>query len=132
MTNADYTTRRARSQIRSGVAPGDGRGLLYQVCQATQAHYADRAGISLGLCGGEPGPAYATPADLRPDVAAALAAGVRDIALADLAGIIGSPNPDAWFEMVRACTPAAPAITAWASRSFENRKRMARILAYFQ
>lgn len=127
----------------SGVDPTDVRGLLYQVCQAAHAHYpqdtacGDRAGISLGLCGapssgGDPRLAYATPADLQPDVAAALAAGIQDIALADLAGIVQSPGPGAWFEMVRTCEPAAPAITEWARRSFDNRKRMARIFAYVQ
>jgi hypothetical protein len=115
-----------------GVGPADARGLLYQVCQATQSHYTNRASVSLGLCGSDPRLAYATPADLQPDVAAALAAGIQDIALADLAGIVQSPGPDAWFEMVKTCEPAAPAITAWARRSFENRKRMARIFAYFQ
>jgi len=115
-----------------GISPAEARGLLYQVCQAVHAHYGDRASVSLGLCGGEPGLAYATPAELQPDVAAALAAGVQDIALADLAGIVQSAQPGAWFETVQTCAPAAPAITEWARRSFENRKRMAHIFGYFQ
>jgi len=118
--------------IGSGIAPADAQGLLYQVCQATHAHYGDRAGVSLGLCGVESGSAYATPAELQPDVAAALAAGIQEIALSDLAGIIASPDPAAWFQAVRSCAPAAPAVTAWARRSFENRQRMARLMAYFQ
>lgn len=121
-----------------GLTPADAQGLLYQVCQAAQAHYGDRAGVSLGLCGASPGgdepPGYATPADLQPDVAAALAAGVQDIALADLAGIVRSLEPGAWFDIVRTCEPAPPAagVTEWARRSSDNRKRMARIFTYFQ
>ena len=117
------------------IAPADARSLLYQACQAVQARYGDHAIVSLGLCGAATRSGesfYATPADLQPDVAAALAAGVQNIALADLAGILQSPEPGAWFEMVRTCMPAAPAVTEWARRATDNRQQMARLFTYFQ
>lgn len=119
----------------SGVAPADSRSLLYQACQALQARYGDRAGVSVGWCGAAPSAGesfYATPADLQPDVAAARAAGIQDVALADLAGILQSPAPEAWFELARTCAPTAPALTEWARRALDTRRQMAQLFAYFQ
>ncbi|MBU0490495.1 MAG: hypothetical protein KKA73_05850 [Chloroflexi bacterium] len=121
------------SMVRDmGLTPVDVAGLLYQECQALQAQPHATAVVSLGLCGGQQRGAYARPADLVVDVAAALAAGIQHLALADLAGVLRSPEPAAWFDLVRTTEPAAPAITPWAQRTFENRKRLARIMMYFQ
>ena len=54
-------------------------------------------------------PYYEDPDELRPDVQAAVAAGIADIAVHSLEGILGKKDPEAWLEVVARSGPAVPA-----------------------
>ena len=87
------------------------RARLYEVGRELRRHLGDRAAASIGLTGvGVLGsePHYARPDQLEPDVAALKAAGIEDLAIYNLEGILTSPQPEAWFEMIRT-TPALEA-----------------------
>lgn len=71
----------------------------------------ERASVSLGVTwtgvlGDEP--YYQKPDDMRPDVEAAKAAGVRHIWIYNLEGILKAPRPADWLEMVLNAEPIHP------------------------
>lgn len=89
----------------------DANWLVYDNCRRLREKFGGRAGVSLGLTGGgvlEGEPVLDSPADLRTGLEAALAAGVRDVSIYSLEGILVRPEPRAWFEAIRAATPAVP------------------------
>jgi hypothetical protein len=109
---------------------GCDRRWLYEVARDLRLRLADSvAGASIGLTGvGVLGsePHYVGPAELAPDVAALKAAGVDDLAIYNLEGILDSGNPEAWFEMVLNTPPAVPPPTA-ASRRRQLRVKLRRL-----
>jgi len=75
--------------------------LLALTARLTRARFGARAALSLGTVG--PGafgdePGYRDPRELARDVAIARAAGVDEIALFDLGGVIRRAPAEAWFE----------------------------------
>lgn len=73
--------------------------------------FGSRAGASLGVTGtGVLGnePAFRYPEGLLPGVEAALAAGIRDISIYNLEGILASGEPRRWLEMIRGARPTTP------------------------
>ncbi len=68
---------------------------------AAKARFGERAALSLGCVGaGAFGsePAYRDPSELARDVALARAAGIEELALFDLGGVMRRPPPEAWFD----------------------------------
>jgi hypothetical protein len=94
---------------RSVVRRDDARAILHEIAIATSRRFGDRASISLGAVGtGAFGDEalYRTPSELADDVAVARAAGVDDLALFDLAGVVGRPPLDDWLDVFVATAPA--------------------------
>lgn len=110
----------------------DARWQQYRLgCQLIERLGPERVGFSLGLTGvGVLGDEafYSSPASLRLDVAAARAAGVTDLALYDLRGILNQPQPEAWLEALAFTEPAIPEPTPWAQRSALVRRGLGRLL----
>jgi hypothetical protein len=74
--------------------------VLARTCIAARARFGGAAGISLGAVGlGALGnePVYRSPAELAEDVAVARAAGIDDLTLLDLGGVLARPDPEAWL-----------------------------------
>jgi len=117
------------------VAPDDARWMQYEVgCELKRA-FGARAGISLGLTGvGVLGdePHYIDPAQLAPDIAAAKASGINDIAIFNLEGILRSPDPAAWFQVAIDTPPQTPRQTKWAAKERAKRRRMARSIGWWR
>ncbi|MDB4998076.1 MAG: hypothetical protein JWM74_5508, partial [Myxococcaceae bacterium] len=75
--------------------------VLARTCTATRARFGGTAGISLGAVGlGALGnePVYRSPTELAEDVAIARAAGLDDLTLLDLGGVLTRDDPEAWLE----------------------------------
>ncbi len=118
---------------------GDALALLGWSCRTAARRFGAIAGASLGAVGsGAFGdePTYRSPAELADDVAVARAAGVDDLALFDLGGVLRRPPAEAWLDPFTARLPLsrddahAPWIT-WraARRSPAWRSRAARCAA---
>ena len=89
---------------------GDARALLGVACRAAADRLGGRAGASIGAVGvGAFGnePTYRGVAELADDVAIARAAGVDDLALFDLGGVIQRGPPEPWLDAFVATEPAA-------------------------
>lgn len=102
---------------RGLVARKDARALLASGCARAKSRFGERASVSLGCVGtGALGdePTYRDPAELADDVAIARAAGVDDLALFDLGGVLDRGSPEAWLEAFTATAAAsAPPPTTW-------------------
>lgn len=88
----------------------DARALLARGCSSAVRRLGARAGASLGAVGtGALGnePVYRGVDELADDVAVARAAGLDDLALFDLGGVLRRPPPEAWLEAFVATEPAA-------------------------
>ncbi|WP_437329837.1 hypothetical protein [Sorangium sp. So ce381] len=86
---------------RGALEREDAVALLAWGCRAAARRFGPRAGASLGAVGkGALGdePVYRSVAELREDVAAAEAAGVSDLSLFDLGGVLARPPAEAWLE----------------------------------
>ncbi|XXX81254.1 hypothetical protein WMF30_21065 [Sorangium sp. So ce134] len=95
---------------RGALGRGDAVALLAWACRAAARRFGPRAGVSVGAVGrGALGdePVYRSVAELREDVAVAAAAGVADLALFDLGGVLARPPAEAWLEAFVA-PPAEP------------------------
>lgn len=104
---------------RGTIRRADARAILGSCCVAAAARFGARAGASLGAVGtGALGdePVYRSVAELADDVAIARAAGVDDLALFDLGGVLRRPPAEAWLEAFTA-TPAAAAVPSPTLRS---------------
>jgi len=117
------------------ISPDDARWMQYEVgCELKQV-FGERAGISLGLTGvGVLGdePHYTAPSQLAPDIAVAKAAGLEDIAIFNLEGILHSTDPAAWFQTAIDTPPQVPRQTAWAARERARRRRLARSIGWWR
>ncbi|MDC0681273.1 hypothetical protein [Sorangium atrum] len=86
---------------RGALGREDAVALLAWGCRAAARRFGPRAGASLGAVGkGALGdePVYSSVAELREDVAVAEAAGVSDLSLFDLGGVLARPPAEAWLE----------------------------------
>ncbi|WP_437839943.1 hypothetical protein [Sorangium sp. So ce1153] len=120
---------------RGALGRDDAVALLAGACRAAARRFGPRAGVSLGAVGkGALGdePVYRSVDELREDVAVAAAAGVADLALFDLGGVLARPPAEAWLEAfvappLEARLPratlrargvvAAAALLGWAARA---------------
>lgn len=110
-----------------GCSISQARGLQYLQCKRLKQALESRAAVSLGLTGvGVLGdePIYKSPQELMPDVAAARAAGIEDIALYNLEGILASSDPGAWFQVVQDTEPRVPGELEWASGHLRWRRHL--------
>lgn len=85
--------------------------LLYNYLSEAVEKLQDRAAVSIGVTGtGALGdePYYENPSELKPDVEASLAAGVKDISIFCIEGILKRGNPREWFDMVQNSKPRKP------------------------
>ena len=88
----------------------DARALLGLACREAASRLGPRAGASIGAVGsGAFGdePTYRGVAELADDVAVARAAGVDDLALFDLGGVILRGPPEPWLDAFVATEPLA-------------------------
>ena len=86
---------------RGALRRDDARALLHAACDAAARRFGAACGASLGAVGvGAFGdePVYRSPAELSDDVAIARAAGVDDLALFDLGGVLGRAPAAPWLE----------------------------------
>ncbi len=106
----------------------DARAILHDIARATASRFGSRASVSLGAVGtGAFGdePTYRAPSELADDVAIARGAGVDDLALFDLAGVVARPPIDAWLDAFVETPPAH--IAPRASRRVRLFRSVARI-----
>lgn len=97
----------------------DANWLVYESCAGLRARLGERAGVSLGLTGAgvlEDEPTFRMPEELLVGVQAALAAGVRDITVYSLEGVLARRNPAAWFTALRSADPKVPERSGKVSR----------------
>ncbi len=88
----------------------DARVVLHDIARSTADRFGARASLSLGAVGaGAFGdePVYRSPSELADDVAVARAAGVDDLALFDLAGVVRRRPVEAWLDALVTTEPAA-------------------------
>lgn len=88
---------------RGTLARRDARSLLGRLCLRARERWRSRATVALGVVGGgalgDEVP-YRDPAELGDDVAIARAAGVDDLALFGLTGVLSrSPSPERWLDV---------------------------------
>jgi len=118
-----------------GVTPDDARWMQYEIgCELKQT-FGGRAGLSQGLTGvGVLGDEtyYTDPRQLAPDVAAAKAAGIDDVAIFNLEGILKSSDPAAWFQAAIDAPAQIPRRTGWAARERGRRRRLARWIGWWR
>jgi len=84
---------------------------VYDNCLKLREKYGGRAGVSLGLTGGgvlQAEPTFNNAAELVVGLEAALAAGIRDVSIYSLGGILSRQDPRAWFEAIRGSVPRVP------------------------
>ncbi len=87
----------------------DAESLLYACARAVKEQYGEQGGISLGLVGvGALGDEaiYRSVEELARDVAVTRAAGVDDLALYDLSGVLARPPAEAWLDSLCEAAPA--------------------------
>ncbi len=84
--------------------------MLMHTASAARRQWGDRASLSIGTVGGgalgDERP-YRAIAELREDVATALACGITDIALFDLSGVLAKKNPREWLRTFANTGPAS-------------------------
>lgn len=89
----------------------DVRAIHYECLLQLRRRFGARAHVSLGLTGtgvfGDE-PVYEEPRELALDVSAARAAGVDDIAIFCLEGILESSRPGRWIDAIAEAPPTAP------------------------
>lgn len=119
---ADHVNVMAYTTLVEGYSRGalrreDARALLAEGCRAAVERFGARASVSLGAVGaGALGdePVYSDPGALADDAAIATAAGVTDLWLFDLGGVLSRGAPEVWLSAfvrpeVRGAAPRATA-----------------------
>ena len=92
----------------------DARAIHYRLFRHLARNLGERAHASLGVTGiGKLGdePTYENPEELAADVSAALAAGVEDIAIFCLEGLVGREDAGAWVDAITTAQPRKPQMT---------------------
>lgn len=98
---------------RGLVRRADARALLARLASRTATTLGPRASVSLGAVGvGALGDerTYRAPAELAEDVALALAEGIEDVALFELAGVLARPPIERWLDALTETPPASRAL----------------------
>ena len=93
------------------ISERDANWLLYEAGLSLRCRYGPRAGVSLGLTGtGVLGdePVFSSPEGLMVGVEASLAAGIRDISIYNLEGILTSEDPRSWMDALAGARPRVP------------------------
>lgn len=93
------------------VSERDASWLVFKICLGLRSAMRDKAGVSLGATGTgvfEDEQVFEKPERLTRGLEAALAAGVKDISIYNLEGILSRSNPRRWFEAVRGACPTVP------------------------
>lgn len=93
------------------ISKKDAAWLLYSRCKDLRMNLGDRAALSVGVTykgklGNEP--YYKSPDEMKLDISAAKAAGINDIAIYNLEGILKYKNPSEWFKMILSTKPKKP------------------------
>jgi hypothetical protein len=99
----------ATGYSRGVLRRGDVRGLLHACALACVQRFGARASASLGVAGtGALGDEQLLegPSQLADDVALCRAAGIEDIALFDLGGVLRRGSPERWFDALLHTQPA--------------------------
>lgn len=97
--------------LKPFISHKDARWYLYSVMSDMKRILWDRAGISIGVTYVgklEDEPYYSTPEELLPDMQAAKAALINDISIYNLEGILRSPQPEKWFDVLLSCEAIVP------------------------
>ena len=90
----------------------DARAMHYRLMRHVARAFGARAHASIGVTGvGKLGdePVYTDPAQLGLDASAARAAGIEDLGIFCLEGVLAQPAPEAWLEAVAHAVARAPA-----------------------
>ncbi len=93
------------------IKPSDAPYYLYLLCKNMKEYFGPRAALSVGMTStGKLGdePYYKDPEEMRPDIEAGLAAGIDDITVFCLEGILKHEKPESWFEMILEAKPVTP------------------------
>jgi len=89
----------------------DATWYLYATMRDMKEILWEQAGVSIGVTyigKLEDEPYYSSPQELLPDMQAAKAALIDDVAVFNLEGILRSPRPEEWFEALMNCEPVVP------------------------
>lgn len=99
---------------RGWLSEEDARAIHYRLFMHLARRFGPRAHVSLGVTGiGKLGdePIYEHPLALAQDVSAARAAGIEDIAIFCLEGLVGRADAGQWVEAIASAQPQAPEMT---------------------
>ncbi len=114
---------------RRTVSRRGAENLLYASACAAHLRLGPRASVSLGVVGtGAFGdePVFRSPAELARDVALVRAAGITDVALFDLAGVLARPPAEAWLDAFETEASLRPDWIVSASRAFARLRQFPR------
>lgn len=103
---------------RGWLSEADARAIHYRLFLHLARHFGHRAHVSLGVTGvGKLGdePVYASAQALALDVSAAKAAGIDDIAIFCLEGLVGREDAGAWVKTLTQAPALKPPMTIKAS-----------------
>ncbi len=97
--------------VQMGLSWPNAHYLIYDYTEAIRKFWPNKAVVALGVT--TPGTGaekdlYQSPAQLSEGVSAVKAAGISNIAIYDLKGILDSPNPAAWLKKVQVAKPLIP------------------------
>ncbi|NTV90077.1 MAG: hypothetical protein HGA22_06915 [Clostridiales bacterium] len=82
--------------------------LIYRYCSDISRLWGDTGGVILGSITGNKGSMYSSGADISKTIAAAKAAGVKQICLYDLKGMLESEDIDVWFQTLKETKSEVP------------------------
>ena len=85
--------------------------------------WGDKAAVAIGVTSAGEGNekvVYDTPEKIAPAIAAVRQAGIQNIGIYDMKGILSSGDPEAWFKVLRDTPPALPKKGKVAAKNFRN------------
>lgn len=103
---------------RGWLSEADARAIHYRLFLHLARHFKERAHVSLGVTGVgklKDEPVYASASALALDVSAAKAAGIDDIAIFCLEGLVGREDAGHWVQTMTQAQALAPPMTARAN-----------------
>ncbi|MBU1670975.1 MAG: hypothetical protein KKF41_06985 [Actinobacteria bacterium] len=102
------------------VTEEDANWLVYDACLRLRSRFGGRAGVSLGLTGSgvlEDEPTFDEPEGLLVGLRAALAAGIRDVSIYNLEGVLDHDDPRVWLDAIRGAKPRVPEKSGMVARA---------------